>query len=296
MFEEYRKYKELVDDRILDFLPEIDGKSSTIKEAMEYSLLAKGKRLRPVLMLATVDFCGGDVKRALPYAIALEYIHTYSLIHDDLPSMDNDDLRRGIPTNHKVYGESIAILAGDGLLNAASEAMIRHMFMSFDDEAYLKSKVRAANSILKRSGVKGMVAGQVADIEAEGKTCSKEMLDYINANKTGTLIVAAVEAGIYLSDLNNEKMKDDLLEYAENVGIAFQIQDDLLDIYGNVEELGKNTGTDEKKSTYPSVYGVEEAKNRLKVLYENARKSMVDYYDNAEFFNNLLDYLIKRKQ
>ena len=171
------KYKELFEKHILDFLPEVDHKSITVYEAMKYSLLAGGKRLRPTLLLAACDFTGGDINNAIPYACAAEYIHTYSLIHDDLPAMDNDDLRRGMPTSHKVYGEAMAILAGDGLLTSAFEAMNKDMLLYFDNDIKLKRRVKASYELSKGAGCRGMIAGQVADIEAENKQCSKEMLD-----------------------------------------------------------------------------------------------------------------------
>ena len=160
-------YKEIVNRHLLDFIPVIDNKSISLYDSMKYSLQAGGKRLRPVLLLAACEFAGGNIKDAIPYAMAIEYIHTYSLIHDDLPAMDNDDLRRGLPTNHKVYGEALAILAGDGLLNTAFEAMNKEMMLYFDDPSQLPKRVKAAYEIAKGAGVRGMVAGQVSDIESE---------------------------------------------------------------------------------------------------------------------------------
>ncbi|MBQ1401385.1 MAG: polyprenyl synthetase family protein, partial [Firmicutes bacterium] len=159
----YDEYKEIINRHLLDFVPVIDNKSISLYDAMKYSLTAGGKRLRPVLLLAACEFAGGDYREALPYAIAIEYIHTYSLIHDDLPAMDNDDLRRGLPTNHKVYGEALAILAGDGLLNTAFEAMNKDMMLYFDQPDQLPKRVRAMYEIAKGAGVRGMVAGQVSD-------------------------------------------------------------------------------------------------------------------------------------
>lgn len=294
---DYLRYKALIEEHLLDFLPEIDNKSDTILESMKYSLSAPGKRLRPALLLGACEFCGGDIKQALPFAIALEYIHTYSLIHDDLPCVDNDDLRRGLKTNHVVFGEAIATLAGDGLLNTAFEVMIKDMFMCFDDVDMLKRKIRASNTIGKSAGCRGMIAGQVADIEAEGKSCSKEMLDYININKTGELIVAAVRAGAYLGN-GDEEALDDLTEYAENLGLAFQISDDLLDVLGDAEEMGKNIGADanQNKSTYPAVYGIETSKEKVEEIYDRAKEALSKYYDNAEFFNNIIDALKDRRK
>ena len=184
----YYNYKDLIEEHLLDFLPEIDHKSITLYEAMKYSLSSGGKRIRPVLMLAACDFAGGDINSALPYACAAEYIHTYSLIHDDLPAMDNDDLRRGMPTSHKVYGDAIAILAGDGLLTSAFEAMNKDMLLYLDTPELLNRRVRASYELAKGAGCRGMVAGQVADIEGEGTHCSKELLEYIHINKTAALL------------------------------------------------------------------------------------------------------------
>jgi geranylgeranyl diphosphate synthase type II len=261
---------------------------------MAYSLKAGGKLLRPVLLLAACDFCGGDEKLALPYACAIEYIHTYSLIHDDLPAMDNDDLRRGIPTNHKVFGEATAILAGDGLLTSAFEAMNKDMLLYFDSMEKLKRRVRAVYEISKGAGCRGMVAGQIADLEAENRQCTKEILDYIHLNKTAALIKAAVRAGAHLGGAD-KKTLEDLDEYAENIGLAFQIVDDILDVSGSEEQTGK-TGSDQanRKATYPCRYGLEESRLKVRELTENAKKAMETYYDNAEFFILLADDLAKR--
>jgi len=262
---------------------------------MTYSLKAGGKKLRSVLLLAACEFCGGDEKTALPYACAIEYIHTYSLIHDDLPAMDNDDLRRGIPTNHKVFGDAIAVLAGDGLLTSAFEAMNKDLLLYFDNMELLKRRVRAVYEISKGAGCRGMIAGQVADIEAENKQCTKEILDYIHLNKTAALIKAAVRAGAYLGG-TDVKTLEDLDEYAENIGLAFQIVDDILDVSGDEGQLGKKIGSDltNQKATYPCRYGLEESREKARELTENAKKAMEPYYDNAEFFIKLADDLADR--
>lgn len=292
---EYQRYQKLVEEHLLYFLPEIDHKSITLYESMTYSLKAGGKKLRSVLLLAACEFSGGDVKLALPYACAIEYIHTYSLIHDDLPAMDNDDLRRGIPTNHKVFGEAAAILAGDGLLTSAFEAMNKDMLLYFDNVDLLKRRVRAVYEIAKGAGCRGMVAGQIADIEAENKQCTKEFLDYIHLNKTAALIKAAVRAGAHLGGAD-KKTLEDLDEYAENLGLAFQIVDDILDVSGNEELTGKSVGSDEakKKATYPCRYGLEESRSKVRELTDNAKRIMAPYYDNAEFYIKLVDELAKR--
>ncbi len=289
---EYNRLKDMVEQHILDFLPEIDSKSMTLYDAMRYSLTAGGKRLRSVLLLAACEFCGEKADIGLPYACALEYIQTYSLIHDDLPAMDNDDLRRGVPTNHKVYGEDIAILAGDGLLSAAFEIMTKDMLLYLDDPKILGRKVRAAFEISKGIGCRGMVAGQVADVESVNRQCSKEMLDYIHLNKTASFIKSSALAGCYLAGADKERCND-VAVYGESLGLAFQIVNDLQDITGDALVIGKQTGADQKnkKCTYPLLFGVEESRTKARELLNRARESVEKYYDEAEVFNAVIDYL-----
>ena len=297
MDRQFDDYKKLVDEHLLDFLPNVDNKSISLYESMKYSLTAGGKRLRPVLLLAACEFAGGHVYDALPYACAIEYIHTYSLIHDDLPAMDNDDLRRGLPTNHKVYGEALAILAGDGLLTSAFEAINKDMMLYFDSAEKMTQRIKASYEIAKGAGVRGMVADQVSDIEGENVQYSNEMLEYIHINKTGALIKAAVRAGLFLGKPTSD-MVADLDRYAENLGLAFQIADDILDVVGSTEELGKTIGSDEKKNknTYTSINGLEASRKRLAQLTENAVNAIAPYYDNAEFFRDLVLELANRKK
>ncbi len=293
---DYDYYNKLVEKHLLDFLPKVDSKSETIYEAMEYSLKAGGKRLRPVLLLATCSFCGGNLKDAMPYAMAIEYIHTYSLIHDDLPCIDNDDLRRGKATNHIVFGEAMATLAGDGLLNTAFETMIKDMMMDFDNEYMLKRKICASNAISKAAGCKGMIAGQVSDIESEGKMYSGEMVEYIHTNKTASMIVAAIKAGAYIAGVESSVLKD-LIEYGENLGLAFQICDDMLDVEGKTKILGKTVGHDKlhKKMTYPSLYGMEVSKKKLEELNLKSYKAIEKYGEKANFFRELIQKLANRE-
>lgn len=295
MRENYDEYKKTINDYLIDYIPSIDNKSNTLYESMKYSLTAGGKRLRPVLLLAACEFAGGKSEDALPYACAMEYIHTYSLIHDDLPAMDDDDLRRGNPTNHKIFGEGMAVLAGDGLLTTAFEIMNRDMLLYFDNLTELKKRINASYVIAKNAGVQGMVAGQASDIESEHTECSSEMLDYIHLNKTGALIVAAIQAGLYIGGADAEMMKD-MTTYAECLGLAFQIADDILDIKGNEEEMGKKTGADAKKDkvTYVSLNGLEKSEKRLDELTCKAVDALEKYYDNAEFFKELVVKLQKR--
>lgn len=293
----FAEYKEILEKHLLDFMPSVDIKSSILYESMKYSLTAGGKRIRPVLLLAACEFAGGNINEALPYACAMEYIHTYSLIHDDLPAMDNDDLRRGIPTNHKIYGDGIATLAGDGLLNTAFEVMYKDLYLHFDDHKGLQKRINASYAIAKGAGVKGMIAGQTADIDSEHTKCSNEMIEYIHLNKTGALIVASVRAGLYLGGASNE-MITDLISYAECLGLAFQIVDDILDIKGNIAEMGKNKNTDAiaEKVTYVSVNGMEKAEEKLRELTDKAVDDIAKYYDNAEFFRDLvLEMAIRTK-
>ena len=292
----YDDYKKMIDEHLLDFLPNIDNKSISLYESMKYSLTAGGKRIRPVLLLAARDFAGGDVREALPYACAMEYIHTYSMIHDDLPAMDNDDLRRGVPTNHKVYGEALAILAGDGLLTSAFEAMNKDLMLYLDDANQMAKRIRAINAIAKGAGCRGMVAGQVSDIEGENNEYSNEMLEYIHINKTGALIISAIKAGLYLGNPTKD-MLSNLDIYSENLGLAYQIADDILDEIGDPKELGKAIGSDKKqhKNTYTSLNGLEAAFARLEHLTDDALEAIAPYYDNAEFFCDLALQLKKRR-
>ncbi|MCI5885143.1 MAG: polyprenyl synthetase family protein [Clostridiales bacterium] len=291
----YDEYRNFAEEHLMDYIPEIDHKSITLYDSMKYSITSGGKRLRPVLLLASCEFSGGTMVDALPYACALEYIHTYSLIHDDLPAMDNDDFRRGNPTNHRVFGDAIAILAGDGLLNSAYEIMNMDMLMYFDNPIALKKRICASYEISKGSGVRGMVAGQVADIEAQGHSCSKEMLDYIHLNKTAALIVSAIRAGAYIGGADSERIEA-LTAYGENLGLLFQITDDILDVTGDSAEMGKATGADAKnnKSTYISVYNLEKTKQRAINLADNAKKALSNYGKDAQFYIDIVDKVLIR--
>jgi geranylgeranyl diphosphate synthase type II len=296
-YPEYRRLKYFVEEHLLDFLPEIDQKSISLYDSMRYSLKAEGKRIRPVLLLAACELTGGDTMQALPYACAIEYIHTYSLIHDDLPAMDNDDLRRGKPTNHKVYGEATAILAGDGLLSSAFEAVNKDFLLYLDQPTALKQRIRAASEIAKGCGCRGMIAGQIADIEAESKAVSPELVSYIHLNKTSALIEASIIAGGYIGGASAD-MIEVLRTYGENLGLAFQIADDLLDVTGTEAVTGKKTGKDDEhhKATYPAVFGIQGSQDRLKELTEGAITALAKYRDKAEFFVEIARELSARQK
>ncbi len=253
----------------------------TVFDAISYSLFAGGKRIRPVLALACAEAVGGCEEDALPFGVALEMIHTYSLIHDDLPSMDNDDYRRGRLTNHKVYGEATAILAGDGLLNYAME-----FALSRGKEH--KNLVPILENLFSASGIFGMIGGQMVDLESEGKKLTAEEMETIHRLKTGALIKAACRIGA----LAGGGKVDTFDTYAEAIGLAFQIKDDILDVIGSSEALGKAVGSDEKnqKSTYVSLYGMEEAEKMLEFETNRAIESV-----DSPFLKEFAKYLLQRE-
>ena len=248
---QYRKILEAALEPTIESLGTIPAK---LAEAMLYSLKAGGKRLRPVLLLAACEMAGGSEEKALPFACALEMIHTYSLIHDDLPGMDNDDLRRGKPTNHKVYGEGLAILAGDGLLNSAMEIALKAALQSGDFR-----EVRAAEILARHAGVTGMIGGQTQDILLEGCEPTLESVSYIHAHKTADLIQAPMEMGLTLAGCE-ETVVSAGSGFGYHLGIAFQIVDDILDVCGDPGLLGKNVGMDGNKMTWVALKGIEAAK------------------------------------
>lgn len=292
----FNEYKEIIESNLLKFIPSIDSHADKLRESMEYSLTCGGKRIRPVMLLAACDFAGGDLNMALPFACAIEYIHTYSLIHDDLPAMDNDDLRRGKPTNHKVYGEDMAILAGDALLNSASEIILAETIKHIENPVTAKNLAVSGHYIMNSAGVSGMIAGQVADVLNQFSDCSAELVDYIVANKTGKLLTAPIFAGLTIANADVE-MVNNFVEYAENLGKAFQVSDDILDFEGDAKLLGKNVGKDKEleKCNYVCVHGLEAAKLMLHELTENAKDSISKYGDKANFFIELAEILETRK-
>jgi geranylgeranyl diphosphate synthase type II len=292
-YEKQKNYGNIVNDYLENIIKENELLEKSVYSAMRYSLLAGGKRLRPVLSLAVCEMLGGDVNEVLPFACAIEMIHTYSLIHDDLPAMDNDDYRRGKLTNHKVYGEAIAILAGDGLLNLAFETMLESMTKKCDN---MVNKVKAAQYIAKAAGVRGMIAGQVVDIESEDKEVPFETLEYMHRHKTGALIKAPVVSAAIICNASEEDLHS-LDGYAENLGLAFQIKDDILDVEGSTEKLGKKVGSDESnnKTTYVSLYGLEKAKQMLRETTTKANNYIEKFGQKADFLRELAEYLVERE-
>lgn len=263
----------------------------TIYESMRYSLLAGGKRLRPILCLATCEMIGGTLEVAMPTACALEMIHTMSLIHDDLPAMDNDDYRRGKLTNHKVYGEAIAILAGDGLLAYAFE------FVATQTKAVGSDRIIQVIAKLGRAvGAAGLVGGQAVDLACEGKSdVSVDTLDFIHKHKTSALLEASVLSGAILANATDADLGR-LTTYAQNIGLAFQIVDDILDITATQEELGKTAGKDinAQKATYPSIWGLEKSRQRAKQLVDEAKAILTPYGDAARPLQALADFITAR--
>lgn len=260
-----------------------------LTEAMKYTLLSGGKRIRPVLSLLTAELLEGNYQAALKAGSALEMIHSYSLIHDDLPAMDDDQLRRGKKTNHLVYGEATAILAGDALLTYAFELLS-------ELELEAESKIKIIASTAKFSGYQGMVGGQVLDLEAENRDLNLAEMKKVHRAKTGALIKTAVLNGVYCSNSKPEEEKA-LLTYAENIGVLFQIVDDLLDLTGDTEMMGKVVGRDEElnKSTYPKLMGLEAAKKAAEEHALKAKKALNIFGEKAQDLKDLVDYILKRQ-
>lgn len=275
-------------DRLLP--PDLDC-PPLIAESMRYSLLAGGKRIRPILCLATVETLGGDWQTALPAACALEMIHTYSLIHDDLPSMDNDDYRRGKLTNHKVYGEAMAILAGDALLTYAFQILSDNEWGGME-----RSMLTIISELAKASGVQGMIGGQVADIQGEGTAGDEATLAYIHKHKTGDLLTASVRIGAIFAGASEDQLTS-LTDYADNLGLAFQIQDDILDVVGEQVKLGKQTGMDAAlgKMTYPSVYGLQVSMEKVKQLTEESFAALDQLPYETTILKEIAGYLVRRE-
>src|SRR6516162_2952266 len=279
-------------DRALDYyLPKTNRKPTTLHRAMRYSLFAGGKRLRPILCLAAAEACRGEIDHALPLACALECIHTYSLVHDDLPSMDNDDFRRGRPTCHKVFGEGIAVLAGDALLTIAFEIV-----------SYAKTSRRYDMSALLReisvaAGSQKLIAGQVADLEAEGKSVQRRQLQFIHENKTSAILTSSVRLGAMSANADGRKLSA-ITQFGQRLGLAFQVIDDILDVTQTSEILGKSAGKDvaAKKATYPAVIGLEKSRVEAKRLTRGAHNALSIFSGrDAEALHALANYLLERE-
>lgn len=284
--------RQRIDAALDQYLPAEDSLPERLHQAVRYSVFAGGKRLRPILMLAACEAVGGDTEKILPAACAMEMIHTYSLIHDDLPAMDDDDLRRGRPTCHKVYGEALAILAGDALL---TEAFIQLSGMSSNTFQADDACRRATHIIARCAGSRGMVGGQVVDMESEGKEINLPTLEYIHTHKTGALILASVQVGALLGGAD-EASYDALTRYAEASGLAFQVADDILDIIGDQDLLGKDVGSDEArgKATYPALLGLSVARNRARDLRDLALESLAGFGEAAEPLRQIAHYIVDR--
>lgn len=283
----------IVDAALERYLPPETELPSSLHSAMRYSIFAGGKRIRPVLMLAACEAVGGNAEAVMPAACAMEMIHTYSLIHDDLPAMDDDDFRRGRPTNHKVYGEAIAILAGDALLTQAFVLMSSSLSLKTDPARMLA----VINEIAGCAGSHGMVGGQVVDMESEGKQdIDLATVQYIHTHKTGALMKASVTSGAILGGADDEQLQA-LTRYGEAIGLAFQIADDILDIEGTTEEIGKDAGSDQArgKATYPAVMGLADAKRRATELVEMALAALERFDATADPLREIARYIIDRK-
>ncbi|MFO1518222.1 MAG: farnesyl diphosphate synthase [bacterium] len=283
--------RQWVEQGLEKYLPGEREWPAKLHEAMLYSIRAGGKRLRPILTLAACEAVGAPIERVMPVAVAIEMIHTYSLIHDDLPAMDDDELRRGKPTNHKVFGEAMAILAGDALLTEAFRLMARHRHPEVDPRVLIE----VIEQIADASGSKGMAGGQVVDLESEKKAITLSELEKLHRHKTGRLIRVSVEAGARLGGATSAQVEA-LGLYGEKIGLAFQIADDVLDIEGG-EEIGKDIGSDlaKDKSTYPRLLGIETSKKLAQTLIEEAVRLLSGFDDKAEPLREIARYVVNRK-
>ncbi|MEE1125529.1 MAG: farnesyl diphosphate synthase [Acutalibacteraceae bacterium] len=283
-------FNAIIEKALIDYLPEKDCLEKNLILSMEYSLKAGGKRIRPRLVLEFCSLCGGDINDALPLACALEMIHTYSLIHDDLPCMDNDDYRRGKPSNHKVYGEDIALLAGDAMQSLAFETATSHIT---PENAFRVAK--AVNNLATYCGATGMVGGQVIDIENEGKSSQIEILKEMDRKKTGAIIKSACEMGCILAGASQAEIEK-AQQFGESIGLAFQIQDDILDVTADQEKLGKPVGSDKEneKSTYVSLLGLDKCRELVDEFTNKAIESLEFFSGDSTQLKALALSLAKR--
>lgn len=284
--------KKFIDQGINELLPDEKAFPQSIHQAMRYSLFAGGKRLRPLLVVAAAEAVGAERQAVLPYAVAAEFIHTYTLIHDDLPALDNDDLRRGKPTNHKVFGEAIAILAGDALLTQAFILMTHATLM---ESLPRKNILEAAHDMANAIGSAGTIGGQVVDLESEGKPIDPEILEYIHVYKTGFLIRACIRGGATLGSATRPQFAA-LSKFGAHIGLAFQIIDDILDITGDEEKLGKDIGSDlnKKKATYPALFGIEESRKKAEKLMEDSLACLKDFDRRVDPLRDIARFFVQR--
>ena len=295
--ENLKKYQDIINTELNEYIKKEKCPEEILNNSMEYSLMAGGKRLRPILVLATYELFKNDYEECMPYAVAIEMIHNFSLIHDDLPEVDNDDYRHGKPTNHKQFGHATALLAGDGLLNQAYIVISNEILYSIENQykENFHNKARAFNEFAK--AVDRMISGEYLDTELEGKNISKEMLQYIHKNKTGALLKLCVRMGAILANAS-EKDIERLSGYADKIGLAFQIKDDILSEEGNPEIMGKPVGNDKElgKCTYVSYYGLDGAKKELNKIIKEAIDELEIYGEKAEFLKQLATYIKDRNK
>ena len=291
--EKLKQYQELINRELEKHIETKKCPEEMLNRSMEYSLMAGGKRIRPVLVIATYQIFKEDIQECMPFAVAIEMVHNFSLIHDDLPGIDNDDFRHGKPTNHKQFNEATAILAGDGLLNNAYKVISKSLENSKKDELIKKIKVFQEFS----NAVNKMIIGEFVDTEVEGQQISEETLEYIHKNKTGALLTLCVRMGAILADASQDDL-DRLTSYAEKIGLAFQIKDDILSEEGDEKVLGKPVGNDKilEKCTYVSKYGLEGAKEKLDKLTKEAIKELQIYHEKAEFLVELAKFIKERNK
>ena len=291
--EKLKQYQLLINSELEKYLRRQESPEKILNKSMEYSLMAGGKRLRPILIIATYEIFKNDIEKCMPYAMAIEMIHNFSLIHDDLPGIDNDDFRHGKPTNHKQFNEATAILAGDGLLNQAYMVISKDLKNTKAQD--LKDKLKVFDEF--SSAVDRMIAGEYIDTEYEGKQITNEYLEYIHKNKTGALLRLCVRTGAILAKANETDLEK-LTNYAEKIGLAFQIKDDILSEEGNEEVLGKPVGNDKKleKCTYVSKYGLQGAKEKLDKITKEAVEELKEYGNKAKFLKELALYIQNRNK
>ena len=294
--DELKKRTEEIEAVLKSYLPREEGFAKTMAQAMNYSVLAGGKRLRPMLILETSRMFGGEDKLAYPFMAAMEMIHTHSLVHDDLPALDNDDYRRGRLTTHKVYGEAMGVLSGVALLNYAYEVMLTAFDLAEDEKARARV-INALKVMSHKTGLYGMLGGQSVDVENDGKPMSREMINYIYENKTSALIEGSMMAGAILGGASAEEVAV-VEKAASGIGLAFQIQDDILDVTSTAEELGKPIHSDEKnhKTTYVTLMGIEKASQQVAELSEEAVKLLEGLNKKNEFLFTLVNELVGRRK